>query len=279
MNRPAEALLTALLAAHRQGRRLALLFDYDGTLTPLQPHPDLARLDPSARRLLERLARRPQIALGFLSGRTLKELQTLVALPEAYYAGTTGLELDLRGQRVVHPEAPNIAPSLAQLGQRLQRILPAYSGAWLEDKQWGLTVHYRAVQPDRIAALQTELQDVAESSLEQFRFIEGPRAVEIIPRLGWSKATAVDFILEALQQNLPSPVSGEGPGVRANTDDMVILPFYAGDSVNDEDAMEKVNSLGGLSVGVGPQAPPAAAYRLPNPVALHDLLTRFEKSL
>ena len=41
-----------LAAAYRSGHRLVLLFDYDGTLTPLVDHPRLAHLDPALREVL-----------------------------------------------------------------------------------------------------------------------------------------------------------------------------------------------------------------------------------
>ena len=38
----------SIVSAYSRGSRLALLFDYDGTLTPIVEHPALARLEPPA---------------------------------------------------------------------------------------------------------------------------------------------------------------------------------------------------------------------------------------
>src|SRR5262245_48483918 len=97
--------LDYLLSAHRAGRHLILLFDYDGALVPIVEHPQLARLAPRTRLLLKQLARQPRVSVGVLSGRKLDDLQEMVALPGLYYAGTNGLELELRGVRVTSVEA------------------------------------------------------------------------------------------------------------------------------------------------------------------------------
>src|SRR5262249_5821144 len=90
-------------SAHRPGSRLALLFGYDGPLTPIVAHPALAWLGDGTRRLLGRLASTPGVGVGVLSGRSLCDLRHLVALPAVYYAGTGGLELDMLGERHSHP--------------------------------------------------------------------------------------------------------------------------------------------------------------------------------
>ncbi len=63
MNDPAHMVLRWLLDAHRRGRTLFLLFDYDGTLTPIVEHPDQAvlRRGPG---VLAALASQPGIRLG-----------------------------------------------------------------------------------------------------------------------------------------------------------------------------------------------------------------------
>ncbi len=110
---PLRSARERLLAAHRRGGRLALLSDYDGTLTPLVEHPRLARLDTAARRVLERLAGWPRVHVGILSGRTIQDLKEMVDLPGLCFAGTGGLELEIHGTYLTHPDAPEAHASLA----------------------------------------------------------------------------------------------------------------------------------------------------------------------
>jgi len=57
--------------------------------------------------------------------------------------------------------------------------------------------------------------------------------VEITPKLGWNKATAVQLILEHLGKEN-------------------VLTLYAGDAPNDVAAIEYVSSIGGICISIGP---------------------------
>lgn len=45
--------------------KLAVLLDYDGTLAPIAPHPDLATLPPETRNILQRLSNIPEVHVFF----------------------------------------------------------------------------------------------------------------------------------------------------------------------------------------------------------------------
>jgi trehalose-phosphatase len=259
MRAPLREVTERLVTAYRTGSRLALLFDYDGTLTPLVEHPALAVLDPGTRALLRSLACRPGVAVGVFSGRGLAELRHLVALPGLYYAGTGGLELDLRGTRVTHPGAEARRRLLGAALDGLAAVARDYPGAWVEDKGLGLTLHYRGVAPGRLAGLWERAGEVLRKSVGKVRVVGGPMVWEVAPALGWDKGSALRVVVQAVG----------GPAV----------PLYAGDSGNDVEALEAAAALGGVSVGVGPDAPPAAQYRLHDPAELVHFLTGLAEAL
>lgn len=60
-------------------QKLALLLDYDGTLAPLAPHPDLAIIPPQTKELLQRLANIPDIYIAVISGRNVKNVKQMVS--------------------------------------------------------------------------------------------------------------------------------------------------------------------------------------------------------
>jgi trehalose-6-phosphatase len=64
----AATILERLTAAHRRGGRLVLVFDYDGTLTPLVAHPRLAHLDPALRQTMAELAATRRSMSGWSAG-------------------------------------------------------------------------------------------------------------------------------------------------------------------------------------------------------------------
>ena len=102
-------MLMPLIAAYHSGEKLVLLFDYDGTLTPIVDHPWQAKLTPHTRELLSELAAQPHVHVGVLSGRRLDELEQLVGLPQLFYCGLSGIEMRLDGNLLVHPAARDSA--------------------------------------------------------------------------------------------------------------------------------------------------------------------------
>lgn len=254
MSSPLAESVLPLLDAYRQGRSLAILLDYDGTLTPIVAHPRLAKLDRPTRRLLARLARHARVRVAVLSGRMLDDLRQMVHVPGLWLAGTAGLELDLGGQRITHPRGPWIRQWMLGLVHRLREAIGDCPGAWVENKRLGLTIHFRQTPGDRLPILLERAAEVLRPWAGQVRIFEGPMALEVLAAAGWDKGTAVRMILRHME---PQPV----------------LAFYAGDGANDADAMDAVNGCGGLTVGVGPHAPEAACFRLPDCASLKALLT------
>ena len=59
-----DLILERLCRVARTGRRVALLFDYDGTLAPVRPTPAEATLPPATRRGLERLVVTGRVTIG-----------------------------------------------------------------------------------------------------------------------------------------------------------------------------------------------------------------------
>jgi trehalose 6-phosphate phosphatase len=241
-----------LLGAHRAGRPLALLFDYDGTLVPIVQHPALAKLPPGTRELLRRLGTQQRVVLGILSGRRLDDLKDMVGLTEICYSGVSGLELELDGLRIAHSRAARGLEIMAGLAAPLRQLAEAYPGAWVEDKRLGLTLHYRAAKPGDIEELRTRATRLLRSFGEEVRTVDVAMAIEITPALGWTKGSAVWAI---------TAHAGHGA-----------LPLYAGDEANDREALQAAITLGGVAIGVGPRAPAVAQVRLPDAAGLVNLL-------
>jgi trehalose 6-phosphate phosphatase len=255
-----QEILNRLCDAYRHRSSLVLLFDYDGTLTPIVEHPHMAVLDDRTRQLLASLADRPRIHVGIFSGRQLDELKSLVRVPRLHFAGTGGSELELRGFRIAHPHAARMANTMKRVAVQLGSQLSAYPGAWLEEKGLGLTVHYRQLPGHLLGSLQADFTEVTRCFAGELRIVQGPRAWEITPEKGWNKGTAVRLLLA---------------GFGAGTD----ILFYAGDGANDADAIEEVAVMGGITVGIGPAAPSAAACKLPDYAALIAFLSDLDASL
>ena len=60
--------------------KLALLLDYDGTLAPLAPHPDLAIIPNETKRILDRLSNCPDVYISIISNRNVENVKRMVSL-------------------------------------------------------------------------------------------------------------------------------------------------------------------------------------------------------
>ena len=255
-----QGILDTLSAAHRQGQRLVLTFDYDGTLTPLVAHPRLATLDPAPRAVLARLAAISRVTVGVVSGRGLDDLIGMVGLAGLSYGGSTGLELELAGQRLVPAEALASRALLDPLSAAIEARLAAFPGAWVEKKPFGFTIHYRQLASDRIEALCAETTGLLAPHVAALHVLDGPLAIEVLPAIEHDKGTALRTILAQ---------SGVEPA----------LVLYAGDAVNDAPALTAARALGGIALGIGPEPPAEAVERLPDPAALTALLAALAEIL
>ena len=80
MTRTLQEALANIVNSYRSGARLLFLFDYDGTLVPIAPRPDMAVMTAVTRRRLERLIQLPSVFVAVLSGRTLADLKAKVGI-------------------------------------------------------------------------------------------------------------------------------------------------------------------------------------------------------
>ncbi|CAN5496483.1 hypothetical protein BH10PLA2_BH10PLA2_36830 [soil metagenome] len=197
--------------------------------------------------------------MGVVSGRGLDDLWELMDVPGIYYAGTSGLEFDLQGQRFTVPEAEPYRALIKDVGSQLSILAMDFPDAWVENKELGLTLHYRRVQHDLCAELLQRASRILQPYEEHLRMTEGPMAWELTPRICWNKGSALRLILESIG----SPV----------------LPFYAGDAANDEEAIAAALELGGVALAIGTSVATSVENRLSDPSALTDFLLCFEETL
>jgi trehalose 6-phosphate synthase/phosphatase len=189
--------LRALLPGLRAAPHLILLLDYDGTLVPFAPTPDLARPDPQLIALLRRLAARPGAEVHVVSGRRRETL--------AEWLG--GLPLGLYAEHGVWSRPPGAAWTAAPLppSDWRERVLPVLSdyaartpGALLEEKTAGLAWHYRMADPEygAVQANDLTLHLMALLSDAPVEVLPGKKVIEIRPQ-GVHKGRLVEPILAA----------------------------------------------------------------------------------
>lgn len=262
--------LPNLLAAWPRLRKRALEapgilagVDYDGTICPIAPRPDLAVISPPTRRLLARLAAIPGIEVAVISGRALRELADLVGVPGLTYVGNHGLEIERRGVLWRHPDVAEAEAVMRQLRGPLEIMAANIPGTVLQSKGPTMSVHYRLVQrPDLVERLKAEVHEATRpwSAAGNVKIARGKRVVEIRPRTVWGKGHALAFLLAGSSASAEN-ISVDRDGAYSGPVDGR-LAFFIGDDLTDEDGFQGIARLG-ITARVGtPKQPTAAAYRL-----------------
>jgi len=208
--------------------KLALLLDYDGTLAPIAPHPDLAYMPDETKRTLERLAHNPDVYIAVVSGRNVDNVKEMVGIENITYAGNHGLEiLHPDGTKFVHPMPLAYEDKVSNLLKELQEKL-CHDGAWVENKGAVLTFHYR----DTPLPMRPQIVGAAEQLMKDngFSVGKGHCVLEARPPVLWNKGRASIYILRTAF------------GVDWHERVRII---YAGDDVTDEDA---ITALKGMAV-------------------------------
>lgn len=212
----------------RAARRTALLLDFDGTLVDIRNTPDAVEVSAALADMMARAATALDGRLAIISGRSLQQLEHIwpCAFPGLVIAGSHGQELKVEGR--------TDGPAHTDLFVRLAAIATAYfcadSGVVIEEKTFGLAVHYRlAVQcRERVQTWATAMAAQHDLLVQQ-----GDMVFELRPR-GADKGDAVRAIM-ALDR------------FRGST------PVYIGDDFTDIPAFRAVQALGGTAISVGPR--------------------------
>lgn len=232
----AGAGIDSLVAAASAGRRLLLLFDFDGTLSPTVSHPEQAELPTSMRRILADLAA-VGCQLGVISSRSLPDLQHRIDMPGVWLAGSGGLELWIEERSIGDQRLVAGATTITAHARAVAPAIDLLPGAWLEQKPLGLTIHHRGASPETVAAVRRLAVDLRARATD-IRVTVCSLCVEITPFPEVHKGTAVaEFVAAAGDQS---------PGL-----------LYAGNDLNDAEAMVEVARRGGWVIAVGDAAHPA----------------------
>ena len=230
---------------------LLLLLDYDGTLVPYTPTPELARPDAALLELLEELARRPRTEVHVVSGRTREALERwLGELPVALHA-EHGFWSRLPNDSV-WVAAGEVAGEWREPALAILRDVTARTpGSLIEVKSVALAWHYRMADQEAGARRANELRLHLSQLLsnQPVEILAGHKVLEIRP-YGINKGRIVP----------PLP-----PERLASTTVLAI-----GDDRTDEDMFAALPP-DALTIRVGP-GPTRARFSVRDPAAARGLL-------
>jgi trehalose 6-phosphate phosphatase len=224
-------------------RRTLLAFDFDGTLAPIVPLRDRARLGPRTVRMLGAVAARWPCVV--ISGRARDDVRRrLDGVPLLAVVGNHGAE-----QRPALPGVPAWRARTRRWRGRLQSSLAGVPGVDLEDKGLTLAVHVRrsSSRPDVVRALR---------DLRGSRVVAGKRVFNVVPSDAPDKGVALARL------------------VRRGRFERVL---FVGDDDTDEDVFRRNLGVPTVGVRVGQHAGSAAPYYLRRQADVDRLLERLRQ--
>ncbi len=221
--------------------KLLVAFDFDGTLAPIVPEPDRARISALTSRLLSSVATAYPTAV--ISGRSRDDVAARVGgVPLVAVVGNHGAEES--------DQRPPVTQCVRAWVEVLSERVSAVPGVVLEDKTFSVAVHYRRSRSRKAA------REVIESAVGELggeaRMIGGKCVVNIVHIDAPHKGFAL--------QRLRAKVGAD----RA---------IYVGDDVTDEDVFA-LDDPAVLGVRIGRTERSAAPFYLQQQSEIDELLER-----
>jgi trehalose 6-phosphate phosphatase len=205
-----------------------LFLDIDGTLLDIAPRPDAVQVPKGLAPALAKASRWLGGALALASGRSLAEIDHLMAPLRPPCLAEHGAII-----RFVDGATAVVGPDCAVPRRwriELHAAVRDWPGVLVEDKAYGLAVHFR-LAPER----QADVLDLVQAAVAQdpaaFEILPAHMAFEIRHR-SLSKAAAVERFMPR------APFAGR-------------IPVFVGDDVTDEDGFRAARAMGGLALDVG----------------------------
>ena len=243
-------------------RKIALFLDFDGTLVPIREDPATCFPSEKIKKLLQSLADSGRISLTIMSGRSLADVRKRVGIRKIHYGGNHGLVISGPSMKYVHAKALSVRPLLMHIKRDLNNEIADIDGAWLEDKYFSLSLHFRSVKKEYVPSVKKVFYKAARDMLENksLGVVRGKKVLELTPDTTWNKGAAVLWILRRLKNRF--------------------LPIYVGDDKTDETAFAAL-SKNGITVRVGRSQITHAKYFIKGhweiPLLLESILTHAAK--
>jgi trehalose 6-phosphate phosphatase len=219
--------------------RTLLAFDFDGTLAPIVADRDRAAMRDETRALLRATALLYPCAV--ISGRGRADVAARVdGIPLVAIIGCHGAEAGFG------PLDRALVRRVAGWRAAIDEALRGCDGIEVEDKRFGLAIHYRRARSWGAAERRAA---AAARRLPGATVVGGHAVVNVVPTEAPTKGDAVAALCARL---------GSGSAV------------YVGDDLTDEDAFR--SGVVSVSIAIGSARESAAAYRLEGQEQIDDLL-------
>lgn len=156
--------------------RVLVVTDLDGTLTSIAPDPSTVRLGSRATIALRMLSNSPRCQLAVVTGRTLSDsLRIVGGVNPAWLVTEHGAVVRDPSGNVRFDDVPP-AERAGRLRERAQEIARVFDGARVEDKSFGVALHFREVAEPKHESLASMFR--LACAVQRARFVRGRSIVE-----------------------------------------------------------------------------------------------------
>ena len=205
----------------------ALFLDIDGTLLDIAARPDEVAVPDTLAPTLARVKSWLGGALAIASGRTLAEIDRLMAPLRLASLSEHGAVIRGPDGAIDSAGADRIVPRAWKA--RLREATQGWTGVLVEEKSYGVAVHFR-LAPHREREIRDLVEGLVSADAKAFEVLPAHMAFEIRHR-GLTKAAVVDRFMAQ------PPFAGR-------------VPVFVGDDVTDEDGFRAATAMGGLALNV-----------------------------
>ena len=214
----------------------SLFLDFDGTLVELAARPDGVSVEDRLHDLLAHLSIKLEGRIAIISGRPAAQVRKLFRDPHFAIAGSHGHEIYWPDGRIVTPANDGRHDSLLAQTRQLEE---RHSGLIVEDKPFGVALHYRLAPQAEEDCIHLAERLAAETG---YQLQTGKMVVELMLP-GADKGEAVLSLLSE------APLAGA-------------RPIFIGDDDTDEAGFRTVARLSGAGILVGAPRATAAVFGL-----------------
>lgn len=236
--------IAKIIRARGGARSIALLLDFDGTVSPIAKTPGAAILPPENRLALERCTGKFPVAI--ITGRALADIKKKVGIRGIFYAGNHGLEWSYRGRSGSHGISGEALSALVAAKRALRPLARRYPGTLVEDKDMTVSFHYRNLDRSLRSPLKKDLAHITARFAKRaspLRATHEPLTYELKPAVDWHKGAIARKIVSELEREKGRK----------------LVPIYIGDGKTDEDAFRALRGCG-ITVRVRRAKSTAARY-------------------
>jgi trehalose 6-phosphate phosphatase len=232
-----------------------LLFDFDGTLTPLVSDHTKSRLFRPTRNVLRSLAKKHHVTVGIISGRSLKDIRRLIGLTGLVYAGNHGYEILGKDFKYTFPDRIQKIRTLNRILANVSEVLQQIPGTHVENKGMTASIHYRQMPLQYMDRFRRILRKTLLPAIRRYHFhiVAGKKTFDIFPTRDWNKGKAVEWI-------------------RSQIDPAGVV-LYMGDDKTDEDVFRHLYRRD-IAIRIGNGGRRDARYYLRHPLDTQRFLKR-----